>query len=158
MKVGGQGTQSRAKYDGLGVNLCFFSVPKNHSSDCYPKECSKRSGNLINRKNTIFYIETIPNFFSQLQKNIFFSTDQKKYFFRKKYLRNFIIRGNSSKEPPLRVDLVVNEGGVLWVLGQKFSKFSPPAVRFALRNRHLGGPKCQNFQPAAGFLFTKASI
>ena len=40
------------------------------------KEFSKRSGNLINRKNTIFYIETIPNFYSQLQK---------------KYLRNFIM-------------------------------------------------------------------
>ena len=34
-----------------------------------PKECSKRSGNLINRKNTIFYIEIISQFFSQLQKN-----------------------------------------------------------------------------------------
>ena len=31
-------------------------------------------------------------------------------------------------------------------------KKSPPAVRFALRNRDLGGQKYQNFPPAASFL------
>ena len=39
-----------------------------------PKECLKRSGNIINRKNTNFYIETISPKKSQLKKNIFFDT------------------------------------------------------------------------------------
>ena len=56
-----------------------------------------------------------------------------------------------AKNPPLRVDSVLNEGGVLWVLGQIWPKFSPPAARFPFGNHHLEGPKCQNFPPAAGF-------
>ena len=40
---------------------------------CYGlKECSKRSENLINRKNAQFYIEIVIQLFSQLPKKIFF--------------------------------------------------------------------------------------
>ena len=35
------------------------------------KECRKRSGNLINRKLSEFYIEAVPRFFFQLRKKIF---------------------------------------------------------------------------------------
>ena len=43
-------------------------------------ECSKRAENIINRKVTIFYIETVLNFFST-PKNIFSDVDRKKNIF-----------------------------------------------------------------------------
>ena len=50
-------------------------------------ECQNRSENLINRKLSIFYIETMYQLFFQLQpKNIFFG-DQK-YFSKKKTVKN----------------------------------------------------------------------
>ena len=42
------------------------------------KECSKRSENIINRKAVNFYIEAIPQIFSQLRKILFFFESQKK--------------------------------------------------------------------------------
>ena len=41
-------------------------------------ECSKRAENTINRKVTIFYIETVLNFFFQLRKIIFLRSIEKK--------------------------------------------------------------------------------
>ena len=41
-------------------------------------ECSKRAENIINRKVTIFYIETVLNFFFQLRKIIFLRSIEKK--------------------------------------------------------------------------------
>ena len=63
-----------------------------------------------------------------------------------------------AKNPPLRVDLVLNEGGGLWLLGQIWTKFSPPAARFPIGNRHLEAPKRQKFPPAAGFYPLKWAI
>ena len=40
-------------------------------------ECSKRPENIINRKNTFFYIEAIPPKFPQLRQKIFFRARQK---------------------------------------------------------------------------------
>ena len=50
----------------------------NARADLEGLECSKRVGNTINRKITNFYIEAIPNFFSQLRKKIFFCSSSKK--------------------------------------------------------------------------------
>ena len=41
-------------------------------------ECSKRAENIINRKVSIFYIETVLNFFFQLRKIIFVRSVEKK--------------------------------------------------------------------------------
>ena len=40
-------------------------------------ECSKRAENLMNRKNTLFYIEAVPQIFSQLRKKPFFCMKKK---------------------------------------------------------------------------------
>ena len=53
------------------------------------KECRNRSGTIINRKISIFYIETVPQLFCQLRKNIFLWD----FFFNKKK-RNFKIFKN----------------------------------------------------------------
>ena len=58
-------------------------------------ECSECAGNLINRKITIFYIEAIPTFFSQLrkknraQKIISKKFAKKCIFFQKYIVRDF---------------------------------------------------------------------
>ena len=44
-------------------------------------ECSERAENIMNRKNTIFYIEAILNFFVQLQKIFFLRSIENKIFF-----------------------------------------------------------------------------
>ena len=41
-------------------------------------ECSEHAENLINRKIIFFYIEAVPQFFSQLRKKILFFLDRKK--------------------------------------------------------------------------------
>ena len=41
-------------------------------------ECSERAENIINRKNTIFYIETVLNFFVQLRKIFFLRSIENK--------------------------------------------------------------------------------
>ena len=45
------------------------------------QECQNPSGNIINRKLSIFYIEAVPQLFFQLQKKYFFR-DQDFWFFR----------------------------------------------------------------------------
>ena len=41
-------------------------------------ECSKRAESIINRKVSIFYIETVLNFFFQLRKMFFLRSIEKK--------------------------------------------------------------------------------
>ena len=58
----------------------FFNVQKTchyfAHADNVMLECSKRAENIINRKVSIFYIETVLNFFSA-PKNIFSEIDRK---------------------------------------------------------------------------------
>ena len=61
--------------------LSFHMYKKKEPVSKSTQDCRNRSGNLINRKISLFYMEAIPNFFSQLQK-IFF-LERKKYFFKK---------------------------------------------------------------------------
>ena len=61
------------------------------------------------------------------------------------------IRGNSSNKPPLRVDLLLNEGGGVYsVWGQICPKFSPPAVRFSIVKSIFRGSKMPKFSACGG--------
>ena len=77
----------------------IFRNPRNRTYFCtltVPCRCwksylpySKRSENIINRKNIKFYIEAIPPKFSQLRKNIFVSSSKKfEFFFDQKKFEN----------------------------------------------------------------------
>ena len=81
------------------VFALIFRKPRNWTGFCtltVPCRCwksylpySKRSENIINRKIRQFYIEAIPQFFSQLRKKFFFSEFKKKSkFFRPKKFEN----------------------------------------------------------------------
>ena len=52
-------------------------------------ECSKRAENIINRKVSIFYIETVLNFFFQLRKIIFLRSTEKKIKPKSEHFWNF---------------------------------------------------------------------
>ena len=72
-----------AQTDGSSENsrkwtgFCILTVPCRCWKSYLP--CSKRSENIINRKSRNFYIEAIPNFFSQLRKKIYFFRTRKKF-------------------------------------------------------------------------------
>ena len=51
-------------------------------------ECSKRAENIINRKVSIFYIETVLNFFFQLRKIFFLRSIEKKSKKKVKFFEN----------------------------------------------------------------------
>ncbi len=65
------------------------------------------------------------------------------------------IRGNSSNKPPLRVDLLLNEGGVYWVWDQIWPKISPPAVRFPIGKSTFRWLKVPKFSACGGLSLPK---
>ena len=59
-------------------------------ADLMGLECSKHAENIINRKVTIFYIETVLNFFFQLRKIFFLRSIEKKY----RNFNDFLLKNN----------------------------------------------------------------
>ena len=66
----------------------FIKVKKYELVSKPTQECRNRSGNLINRKISLFYMEAMPNFFFQLQKNIFLKIEKKNLGFFPKIRKN----------------------------------------------------------------------
>ena len=54
----------------FGQNIMFLSLRETCTRDNVMLECSKRAENIINRKVSIFYIETVLNFFFNSEKKI----------------------------------------------------------------------------------------
>ena len=59
-------------------------------------------GNIINRKNTIFYIEAIPQFFSQLRKKYFFAIDDRQS--PKKFGKSRLLPNENHSNPIRELD------------------------------------------------------
>ena len=98
-------------------------------------ECSERAENIINRKNTIFYIETVLNFFVQLRKIFFLRSIENKIW---KFLDFFGFFWKSEKKVKIFQWKILTEKSIFL---NKFSIFEfpeknifPKKIKFCFRS------------------------